>query len=85
MSILVDETLAAAKLRKTIVNAAPSTLTEIREFDRYQGTGVAKGKASLSVRLTFQSKKRTLTDAEIQEAMEGILVALVQQHDAVQR
>ena len=85
VSILVDETIAAAQLRKTIVNAAPSTLTEIREFDRYQGTGVAKGKASLSVRLTFQSKKRTLTDAEIQEAMEGILVALVQQHDAVQR
>ena len=85
VSVLVDETLAAEQLRNTIVNAAPSTLTEIREFDRYQGTGVAKGKASLSVRLTFQSKERTLTDAEIQEAMEDILVALVQKHNAVQR
>jgi phenylalanyl-tRNA synthetase beta chain len=58
---------------------------QIREFDRYQGKGVPEGKVSLSMHLMFRASDRTLTDAEVQSAMDAILSALKSRHDATQR
>jgi phenylalanyl-tRNA synthetase beta chain len=85
VSILVADTLSAATVRGTIRSAAPATLIAIREFDRYQGKGVPDGKVSLSFRLTFQSLERTLTDDEVQAAMQRIIDALTRELQAVQR
>ncbi len=85
VSILVADTLSAATVRGTIRSAAPATLIQIREFDRYQGKGVPDGKVSLSFRLTFQSPERTLTDDEVQAAMQRIIDALTRELQAVQR
>ena len=85
VSILIDETLAADIVRATVRAAAPSTLVQIREFDRYQGKGVPDGKISLSLRFTFRASDRTLTDAEVQSAMDAILAALKERHAAIQR
>ena len=85
ISILIDEALAAEAVRATVQSAAPPTLVQIREFDRYQGKGVPDGKISLSLRLTFRASDRTLTDAEVQSAMDAVLAALKQQHSAIQR
>ena len=85
VSILVDDTVAAADIRSTIRGAAPATLVRVREFDRYQGKGIPENKVSLSLRLTFRSSDRTLTDAEVHDAMQRVVAALKAQHDAVQR
>jgi phenylalanyl-tRNA synthetase beta chain len=85
ISIIVDEYLPAANVRGTIRSAAPDTLAGVHEFDRYQGKGIPEGRISLSLRLTFRSPERTLTDAEVQHAMDAILGALVKEHGAVQR
>jgi phenylalanyl-tRNA synthetase beta chain len=85
ISILVDDTLAASVVRETVRQAAPTTLVRVREFDRYQGKGVPEGKVSLSLRLTFRSPDRTLTDTEVQSAMDAVLAALKERHAAVQR
>jgi phenylalanyl-tRNA synthetase beta chain len=88
LSILVAESLPAENIRGTIQAAADeiaAPLTAIGFFDRYKGKGVPDGSVSLSVRLTFQASDRTLTDAEVQQAFDKILAALVSQHGAVQR
>ena len=85
ISILVDDTLAAAGIRATVRDAAPAILARVTEFDRYQGKGVPAGKVSLSLRLTFRSSDRTLTDAEVQAAMDSIMTTLKNRHAAVQR
>jgi len=88
LSILVADTLPAEIIRGTIQAAAeagPAPLVATAFFDRYTGTGVTPGAVSVSVRLTFQARDRTLTDAEVQESFEGILAALVGEHGAVQR
>jgi phenylalanyl-tRNA synthetase beta chain len=85
VSILVADTLSAETVRGTIRTAAPDTLIQVREFDRYQGKGIPDGKVSLSYRLTFQSPDRTLTDEEVQAAMQRILEALTRDLQAVQR
>ena len=85
VSILVDNVLPAAAVRGTIRAAAPDTLVGVTEFDRYRGAGVPEGRVSLSLRLTFRSPDRTLTDAEVDAAMTGIVEALAASHDAVRR
>ena len=85
VALLVDDTLPAATLRETIRNAAPATLVQVREFDRYQGKGIPEGKISLAVRLTFRSADRTLTDSEVQAAMDQVVAAVRARHGAIQR
>jgi phenylalanyl-tRNA synthetase beta chain len=82
LSIVVDATLPATAVRGTIRRAAPPTLVSVDEFDRYQGKGVADGRCSLSLRLVFRAPDRTLTDADVQAAIDSILAALQQQHGA---
>lgn len=85
ISIVVEEGLRSERLRATIRGVAPQTLIQIREFDRYKGQGIPEGRYSLSLRLTFRSPDRTLTDADVQEAMARIMEALAREHQAVQR
>ena len=85
ISILVEEVLSAGTVRQTIQAAAPPSLVRVVEFDRYTGKGIPPGQVSLSFHLTFQSPERTLTDAEVDDAMRAVLAALQAQHGAVQR
>jgi phenylalanyl-tRNA synthetase beta chain len=85
LSIVVDERLPAAAVRGTIRTSAPASLVAVREFDRYQGPGVPSGRVSLSMRLTFRAPDRTLTDPEVQAAVDAIVSALGREHEAVLR
>jgi phenylalanyl-tRNA synthetase beta chain len=85
VSILVSDGLPAATVRGTIRSSAPPTLVSIVEFDRYTGKGVPAEQVSLSLRLTFRAADRTLTDDEVQTAMETIVAALQRDLGAEQR
>ena len=85
LSVLVPGGLAAEAVRTTVRAAGPPTLAAVVEFDRYRGKGIAEGLVSLSLRLTFRSADRTLTDGEVQQAMDTIVAALAREHGAVQR
>ncbi len=85
VSILVAEALPASAVRGTIRSAAPSTLISVVEFDRYTGAGVPQDKISLSLRLTFRALDRTLTDEDVQAAMDAIVAAMRTTHGAEQR
>ena len=85
IALLLDDRLSAETVRGTIRAAAPDTLISLIEFDRYQGKGIPDGKVSLALRLTFQSAERTLTDAEVQDAVTSIVRALADSLGAVQR
>lgn len=85
LSIVIDERLPAAEVHGTIRSSAPATLVSVREFDRYRGKGVPEGQVSLSVRLTFRDADRTLTDSEVQQAVDAIVSALARAHGAVLR
>ncbi|HJR58474.1 MAG TPA: phenylalanine--tRNA ligase subunit beta [Vicinamibacterales bacterium] len=85
LSILVGEALPAAAVRGTIRSAAPAFLQSIVEFDRYQGKGIPEARVSLSLRLTFRSQDRTLTDDEVDAAMHTIVGALEREHGAHRR
>jgi phenylalanyl-tRNA synthetase beta chain len=88
LSVVVADTLPAEIFRGTIQSAArggAAPLTAVTFFDRYQGKGVPEGSVSISVRLTFQASDRTLTDGEVQQAVEVIMAALGREYRAIQR
>jgi phenylalanyl-tRNA synthetase beta chain len=88
LSIVVPDTLPAEIIHGTIQAAggeSAAPLVAVAFFDRYKGQGVPDGSISVSVRLTFQAADRTLTDPEVQHAIDTILAALATQHGAVQR
>jgi phenylalanyl-tRNA synthetase beta chain len=85
ISILLDDTTTAQSVRDTVRAVGITHLAGLREFDRYAGKGIPDGKVSLSLRLTFRSADRTLTDAEVQSAMDSVVSALKEKHGAVQR
>jgi phenylalanyl-tRNA synthetase beta chain len=85
LSLVLDEALPAVAVRGTIQAAAPATLAEVRVFDRYRGPGVPDGSISLSLHLVFRAADRTLTDAEVQSAVDGIMAALARTHGAKRR
>ncbi len=85
LSILVADTLPAGAVRGTIRSTAPSLLQSVIEFDRYHGKGIPEGRLSLSLRLTFRSAERTLTDDEVDDAMNEIVAALEREHAAQRR
>ena len=82
LAVSVDAALPAATVRGTIRLVAPGALRQVREFDRYTGEGVPKGRVSLAFRLTFQAPDRTLTDTEVEQAMRVIVARLAAEHDA---
>ena len=85
LALLVDSTLPAGALRDTIRAAAPDTLVSVREFDRYEGQGIPAGSVSLALRLMFRAPDRTLTDDEVQSAIDVVVPALAQEHGATLR
>lgn len=85
VALLVAETVPAGALRATIRKVAPATLVDVREFDRYQGKGIPEGHVSVAFHLTFRAADRTLTDSEVQAAVDHIVARLAREHRAVQR
>ena len=85
LAVIVDAALPAATVRDTIRSVAPETLLQVREFDRYAGKGIPQGHTSLAFRLMFRAPDRTLTDAEVQQAVDAIVAALQTTHGAALR
>jgi len=78
LSLLVPETVSAQDLVATSTEAAPAFLEQSFIFDLYQGPGVETGQKSVGLGLIFQEKSRTLTDEEIDAAVQKVSTALTQ-------
>ena len=82
LAMLVDVDVNAADIEKVMTKAAGQNLTQITLFDVYTGKQVEEGKKSLAFSLTFQSNDKTLTDAEIDPAIEKIVAKLQKDFNA---
>ena len=82
LAMLVDVDVNAADIEKAMTKAEAQNLTQITLFDVYTGKQVEEGKKSLAFSLTFQSNDKTLTDAEIDPAIEKIVAKLQKDFNA---
>jgi phenylalanyl-tRNA synthetase beta chain len=84
----VDESVPAAAIEATVVEAGAPLLAGVRLFDVYRGGGEGSGPAvgrSLAYRLRFQAPDRTLTDADVAAARRRVIDAVTAAHPATLR
>jgi phenylalanyl-tRNA synthetase beta chain len=73
LAVVVPEAQAAGEVLEAIRATGGAHLERVEVFDRYAGPGLPAGKVSLAFRLAFQRVDRTLTDAEIGQAVDRIV------------
>jgi phenylalanyl-tRNA synthetase beta chain len=82
LALIVDETISAGDLCDTVRQNAGGQLIDLKVFDVYQGKGIENNRKSIALGLTFRDSSRTLTEDEINAAVETVVNALEQQHSA---
>ncbi|HVM74082.1 MAG TPA: phenylalanine--tRNA ligase subunit beta [Candidatus Saccharimonadales bacterium] len=75
-SLFLAEGVPFIEVRKAIEALGIAEIASIEAADLFRGKNVPAGKYSLLVRVTFQSKEATFTDAQISEFSSRIVVAL---------
>jgi phenylalanyl-tRNA synthetase beta chain len=75
-SLFLADRVTFAEVRKTIEALQISEIASIEAADLFRGKNVPAGKYSLLVRITFQSKESTFTDAQINDFSARIVAAL---------
>jgi phenylalanyl-tRNA synthetase beta chain len=75
LAVVVDEDRAAADVADVIRASGGELLESVALFDIYRGAPLAASEKSLAHRLTFLAD-RTLTEEEVDEAIERVTVAL---------
>jgi phenylalanyl-tRNA synthetase beta chain len=78
LAVVVDEGVAAARVREAVAAGGGDLLHGTTVFDLYRGAQVGEGQKSLALRLEFRAPDRTLTDAEVSERREAIEGALAE-------
>jgi len=82
IAVVLGEAVAYAAVEQCIRAAAPDLLTHLQLFDVYKGKGIESGSKSLALGLTFQTLERTLSDSDVDTALQKVLTALAQHFGA---
>lgn len=76
LAIVVPEGVPAAAVEALIREHAGSLLRDVRLFDLYRGVPLGADEKSLAFRLRLGSAERTLTEPEVEAAVDGVVAAL---------
>jgi len=82
IAVVVDEASVVQTLLDGLREASPSTVIELDLFDVYRGQGIDPGKKSLAFRVLMQDTRKTLTDAEVDEAIAQLTQILTTRFNA---
>ena len=82
VSLVVESSVPASALLKTLREGAGDLLEDIRLTDDYRGQGISDGKKSLTFALRFRAKDKTLTQAEATLARDAAVALASKNHGA---
>jgi phenylalanyl-tRNA synthetase beta chain len=85
IAVIVDGSVAAERVIETVRLAGDELLESARIFDVYRGKPLAEEKKSIAIGLTFRAPGATLTQDEVNEAMDHIVAALETELEATLR
>ena len=74
LALIVDNNLTSQEVLQVMKKSGGSLLTNIEVFDVYTGENIGKDKKSIAYSLTFENQERTLTDEEINNIFEKIIL-----------
>ena len=82
LALVVGRDTASSQLLQAIRKAGKPLLEQAELVDRYDGEQLGDGQCSQAFRLRYRDAKRTLTDAEVDQAHQAIREALEKQFGA---
>ena len=85
LAIVVDEAVPAQAVLDALVAVKPPAVDRLSLFDVFRGPAIGPGRKSLAILVLIQDTARTLTDAEIDEAVGVLLHELQNRFKAVLR
>jgi phenylalanyl-tRNA synthetase beta chain len=76
LAVIVGDAVPSSAVAATIASHAGELLRSLRLFDLYRGSPLAASEKSLAYRLVFGARDRTLTEAEVDEAVTRVEAGL---------
>lgn len=76
LALVMPKGLGAGVVQQEIQKTGGANLQSVSVFDVYEGDKLPEGQKSVAYRLRYQNLESTLTDAQVQESVDGILVSL---------
>ena len=73
LAVIVDKSVASAELMSNVRAVAGTYLTDLRLFDVYEGKGIDPKRKSLALGLTFRDQSRTLSDEDVNLAVDQVI------------
>ena len=85
IAVVCNRTTTIAALEECICRGASGLVKEVELFDIYTGAPIPAGKKSVAFNLTLRADDRSLTAAEADEDIKGVLALLESELGAVLR
>ena len=82
LAVIVDKTVSAAELMANVRGVAGSYLRDLTLFDVYEGKGIDPKRKSLAFGLTFRDQSRTLSDEDVNLAVDQVIDLLEKNYNA---
>jgi phenylalanyl-tRNA synthetase beta chain len=85
IALIVDQNLHVKNIMQTIQGIGGDIIEDLFPFDLYLGKNIPSDKKSIAFRICYRHPERTLTDSEIDEITQRIIVRLNEEYGAVLR
>ena len=82
LAVIVDKSVQSSDLMANVRSAAGAYLTDLRLFDVYEGKGIDPKRKSLALGLTFRDQSRTLSDQDVNLAVDQVIDSLEKNYKA---
>jgi phenylalanyl-tRNA synthetase beta chain len=82
LAVIVDEKIPVQSILDGLMRSKAPIVDAVSVFDLYRGKGIENGKKGLAFRVLLQDTQKTLTDAEVDEALMGLRRVLEQEYGA---
>jgi len=82
LAFVLDVHTPADELLAALNEVASVQVRSIDVFDDYRGKGMAENQKSLAIRVVMQDTERTLTDQEVEDAVQKLVDAALRQCNA---
>ncbi|MBW8458444.1 MAG: phenylalanine--tRNA ligase subunit beta [Thiobacillus sp.] len=82
LAFVLDVHTPAGELLAALREAAADRVRSIEVFDDYRGKGMTENQKSLAIRVVMQDTERTLTDQEVDDAVQKLVDAALRQCNA---
>jgi phenylalanyl-tRNA synthetase beta chain len=82
LAFVVDDGVAAAEIRATLLGAGGELLEDVALFDVFRSESIGAGRVSLAFALRYRAPDRTLTDDEVGTLRQASIDAVASEHGA---